>query len=183
MELKDIKGINHHLYDNIDEFRAFNDGVAVNSDWRNAEEGEWVLTDDMHVVQILKKFNVGGKDCVRTLCGTFKIASSHNMLGEDGIAEHIYSFSGKKPNGKDKELTERHFLFAKYIATGDDIIEAYKKAFPRSKSDDYIKRTASSLIKTESIKKILITLLYSYIKLSLFSYISYSLLLKGLLIK
>ena len=57
MELKDIKGINHHLYDNIDEFRAFNDGVAVNSDWRNAEEGEWVLTDDMHVVQILKKFN------------------------------------------------------------------------------------------------------------------------------
>ncbi len=77
------------------------------------------------------------------------------MLGEEGIAEHIYSFSGKKIQPKDRELSERHFLFAKYIATGDDIIEAYKKAFPRSKSDDYVKRTASSLIKTENIKKMI----------------------------
>ena len=58
MELKDIKGINHYLYDNITEFNAFNDGVAVDSDWRDSSESSWVLTDDDCVVQIIKKFNM-----------------------------------------------------------------------------------------------------------------------------
>ena len=44
-------------------------------------------------------------------------------------------------------------MFAKYIATGDNIIDAYKKAFPDAKSDNYIKKTATSLIKTENIQK------------------------------
>ena len=153
MELKDIKGINHHLYDNIDEFRAINDGVAVNSDWRNAEEGEWVLTDDMHVVQILKKFNVGGKDCVRTLCGTFKIASSHNMLGEDGIVENIYSFSGK--NSDITKESPRKKLFAQYIASGTDVIDAYRRAYPTAKSESYIKKSTTRLLKTKEVQSMI----------------------------
>tara|TARA_Y100000310_G_C20373834_1_gene664788 strand:- start:238 stop:783 length:546 start_codon:yes stop_codon:yes gene_type:complete len=76
----------------------------------------------------------------------------NRMLGDDGVAEHIYSFSGKKQVYGDIKISERHFLFAKYIATGDSIVDAYKKAFPRAKSEDYIKRTATSLIKTENIQ-------------------------------
>ena len=155
MDFKEIKGQRHYLYDSKEEFYALSEKeMPVRRNWRECSEDEWVFTDDNHVCQILKCFKVGRNDCVRTVCGTFSRKNKKNkMLGENGIAEHIYSFSGKKPNLKDKELNERHFLFAKYIATGDDIIDAYKKAFPRSKSDDYIKRTASSLIKTESIKK------------------------------
>ena len=155
MDFKEIKGQRHYLYDSREEFYAISQSKSpVRRNWREGTDGEWVFTDDNFVCQILKCFKVGKNDCVRTVCGTFSRKNKKNkMLGEDGIAEHIYSFSGKKPDGKDKELTERHFLFAKYIATGDDIIEAYKKAFPRSKSDDYIKRTASSLIKTEIYKK------------------------------
>jgi hypothetical protein len=157
MDFKEIKGQRHYLFDSKDEFYAISgEDAAVRRNWRDGSEGEWIFTDDEHVCQILKCFKVGKNDCVRTVCGTFSRKNKKNkMLGEEGIAEHIYSFSGKKIQPKDRELSERHFLFAKYIATGDDIIEAYKKAFPRSKSDDYVKRTASSLIKTENIKKMI----------------------------
>jgi hypothetical protein len=153
MELKEIKGTNHYLYDSIEEFNAFNDKVAINSDWRDAEEGDWVLTDDMHVVQVLKKFSVKGKDCIRTLCGTFKLASSHKMLGEDGIAENIYSFSGK--NSDITKATPRKKLFAQYIATGTDVLEAYRKVYPAAKSESYIKDSTTKLLKTKEIQSMI----------------------------
>ena len=156
MDFKEIKGQKHYLFDTKEEFYTFNIDAAVRRNWRDGSEGEWVFTDDEYVCQILKCFKIGKNDCVRTVCGTFSIKNKKNrMLGRDGIAEHIYSFSGKKINRKDVEPNERHFLFAKYIVTGHSVVDAYKKAFPRSKSDDYIKRTATSLIKTENIKKMI----------------------------
>ena len=153
MELRDIKGMNHHLYDNIDEFRAFNDGVAVNSNWKDADEGEWVLTDDMHVVQILKKFNIGTKVCVRTLCGTFSVVSKYKMLGENGIAENIYSFSGK--NSDITKDSPRKMLFAQYIACGTDVLDAYKKAYPTANSESYIKDSTTKLLKTKEMQSMI----------------------------
>ena len=150
MELKEIKGISYHLYDNIKEFNAFNDGVAVDSDWRDAEESSWVLTDDNCVVQILKKFTIGKKVCVRTLCGTFNVASKYKMLGEDGTADNIYSFSGKKSEIS-KDSPKQH-LFAQYIASGVDAVSAYKKAFPLAKSKSYIKDSSTRLLKRKEIQ-------------------------------
>jgi len=150
MELKEIKGISYHLYDNIKEFNAFNDGVAVDSDWRDAEEGSWVLTDDNYVVQILKKFTIGKKICVRTLCGTFNVASKYKMLGEEGIAENIYSFSGK--NSQLSKNSPKQHLFAQYIASGTNVIDAYKKAYPTAKSETYIKDSSTRLFKTKEVQ-------------------------------
>ena len=155
MDFKEIKSQKHYLFDTKEEFYTFRkDNSVVRDNWRDGSEGDWVFTDDLHVCQIIKSFKIGKNDCVRTVCGTFNRGNDKSlMLGADGICEHIYSFSGKKVSQKERGLTERHFLFAKYIVTGDSIVEAYKKAFPRSKSEDYIKRTATSLIKTENIQK------------------------------
>jgi hypothetical protein len=155
MDFKKIKGQRHYLYTSKEEFYSLSKKDSpVRNNWRDGSEGDWVFTDDQHVCQILKKFKIGKNSCVRTVCGTFNRKNKKNlMLGANGIAEHIYSFSGKQVSPKERGLSERHFLFAKYIATGDTVIDAYKKAFPRSKSEDYIKRTSTSLIKTENIQK------------------------------
>ena len=157
MDFKEIKSQKHYLFDSREEFYTFEiDNAPVRNNWRNGSQGEWVFTDDMHVCQILKSFKIGKNNCVRTVCGTFNRKNKKNlMLGADGIVEHIYSFSGKQVNPKDRDFSEKHFLFAKYIATGSSVVDAYKRAFPRAKSEDYIKRTSTSLIKTENIQKMI----------------------------
>ena len=74
MEYKKIKGEKHYLYKNLDEFHQ-NESSAVRSNWRKGSEGEWVFTDDMYVCKILKSFKVGKNDCVRTVCGTFRLSN------------------------------------------------------------------------------------------------------------
>ena len=157
MDFKEIKSQRHYLFDSKEEFYTFEVSDApVRNNWRDGSEGEWIFTDDQYVCQILKSFKIGKNNCVRTVCGTYNRGNKKNlMLGSEGICEHIYSFSGKKVTPKERGLSERHFLFAKYIVTGDTVIDAYKKAFPRSKSEDYIKRTSTSLIKTENIQKMI----------------------------
>ena len=157
MVFKEIKSQRHYLFDTKEEFYGFTDtDTVVRNHWRDGSQDEWVLTDDSYVCQILKNIKIGKNDCIRTVCGTFNKNNKKSlMLGAKGIAEHIYSFSGKNIAPKERELTERHFLFAKYIATGDSVVDAFKKAFPRSRSEDYIKRTSTSLIKTENILKMI----------------------------
>ena len=155
MEYKKIKGTKHYLYDSIEQFHN-NHGadVPVRNNWRDGSEGEWVFTDDMHVCKILKSFKVGKNDCVRTVCGTFRLNNKkRKMLGSEGIAEYIYSFSGKYTKTEDRADNSRHFLFAKYVARGDDAIDAFKKAYPDAKSNEYIKQETARLLKKENIQK------------------------------
>jgi len=154
MEFKKIKGKKNYLYESLEEFYAHNENIVVRQNWRDGEEYEWVYTDDKYVCQLLKLFKVGKNDCVRTVCGTFsKNNQNREMLGSDGIPEHIYTFSGKYKKTEDRADNSRHFLFAKYVARGDDVIEAFKKAYPCAKSDEYIKAQSSKLLKKESIQK------------------------------
>lgn len=152
MDWKTIKDNRHYLYDNIEEFHIHNKS-PVRHYWRDGLEGEWVFTDDNYVCQILKVLDIGGKECVRTVCGTFKKADKkRNMLGDNGIAEYIYSFSGTYEGNRNKKNNSRHFLFAKYIVRGYDVIEAFKKAYPDAKSDDYIKKQSANLLRTENVQ-------------------------------
>ena len=154
MESKKIKGKNNYLYDSLNEFHEYGANEPVRNNWRDGKEDEWVFTDDMYVCQILKSFKVGKNDCVRTVCGTFRLNNKNRkMLGSDGIADYIYSFSGKYTKTVDKKDNSRHFLFAKYVARGDDILEAFRKAYPDAKSDSYIRQESSRLLKKESIQK------------------------------
>ena len=162
MDIKVIKNKQHILYDDKFEFLVSHPDIPIRHNWRHGEEGEWVFTDDGFVCQILRTTKVkqpSGKSehCIRTVCGTF-IASNmrKEMLGEDGVAENIYSFSGN--NLGQKEFNERgrnskELLFARYVASGIKILDAYKIAYPEAKNEKYIKRRTEKLLKTETIQK------------------------------
>jgi hypothetical protein len=154
MDFKDIKDNRHYLYDNLEEFKALVPNTAVVKDWKESNEGDWVLTDDDYVCQILKKSIIGKKTCFRTLCGTYAIDSIYKILGENGIVDNLYSFSGKYSVDSGK-VSGKQQLFAQYVAVGNNAIDAYKKANPEAKSESYIKQRTSSLLKTESIQKMI----------------------------
>ena len=154
MDFKDIKEDRHYLYDNSEEFKAFVPNTPLIDDWREGKEGDWVLTEDDYVCQVLRMLKIGKKKCIRTLCGTFDVNGSYKMLGEDGIVDNIYSFSGKHSFDSDR-LSGKQKLFAQYVARGDNAIDAYRKAHPDAKSESYIKHRTSSLLKTESVQKMI----------------------------
>ena len=162
MDFKTIKRTDHYLYDDKAEFAVDHPHIPIRHNWRHGNEGEWVFTDDGFVCQILKITQItkyGGKQvpCVRTVCGTY-LSDDQNkeMLGEDGIPENIYTFSGT--NSSQEQFNKRgrnskELLFARYVACGVDFTQAYKQAFPEAKSDSYIKKRAEKLLKTETIQK------------------------------
>ena len=163
MDFKEIKNTKHYLYDTKEEFLiSYPDGV-VRHNWRHGEEREWVYTDDGFVCEILKKSTITEKNksttCIRTVCGTFITTDKkREMLGEDGIPENIYTFSGKNVGQKsfnERERNSRELLFAKYVAGGLGAIEAYKKAYPDSRNSNYIKARTDKLLKTETVRKMI----------------------------
>ena len=154
MDFKDIKGVRHYLYDNLGEFQAFVQDTAIVEDWRDGEQDDWVLTDDGYICQVLKLSKIGKKMCMRTLCGTFNTDAQTKILGEDGIVDNIYSFSGKHSFDTDK-VSAKQQLFAQYVAKGDNAIEAYRKSHPDARSESYIKHRTSNLLKTESVQKMI----------------------------
>ena len=162
MDFKKVKGVNHYLYDSIQEFRVHHPNAPLNENWRKAKEGEWVVTDDQNVCQILKcydlKINMSKKvtKCVRTVLGTFRIDNMNaKLLGEDGIAENIYTFSRTYKAFKQYQkdgLNPKEFVFARYVAEGMEITQAYKKVFKKSKSSEYIASSAKQLMKKEEVQ-------------------------------
>ena len=162
MDFKKVKGVNHYLYDSIQEFRVHHPNALLNENWRKAKEGEWVVTDDQNVCQILKcynlKINMSKKTtkCVRTVLGTFRIDNMNaKLLGEDGIAENIYTFSRTYKAFKQYQkdgLNPKEFVFARYVAEGMEITQAYKKVFKKSKSSEYIASSAKQLMKKEEVQ-------------------------------
>ena len=159
MDFKVIKGINNYIYDSVQEFQALKPNTLYAQDWRLANEKDWVLTDDGYICQILKKGTIGTKTFVRTVLGMFTVESlTVKMLGEDGIVDNIYSFSGNYKSSKlykkNKE-NSKEILFARYIASGVDSIEAFKKVYPKAKKDSYIKDKTKRLLKKESVQNMI----------------------------
>ena len=163
MDFKEVKGKKHYLYDSVQEFRIHHPDVQLNEQWRSAKEGDWVLTDDDNVCQILKCYDLkihGSKKltrCVRTVVGTFRVDNLNaKLLGEDGIAENIYTFSRTYKAFKEYKkagLKPKEFVFARYVAEGVDISQAYAKVFKKSKSSEHIADSANKLMKKDEVKK------------------------------
>ena len=159
MDFKVIKSVQHYVYDNIKEFEAFQSNKPLTYDWRLANEGDWVLTDDDFVCQILKKGYVGTTEYVRTILGMFSVNNKKvEMLGEEGIAENIYSFSGNYKaiqDYKKGKANTKETLFARYVAAGVDAIESFKKVYPNAKKESYIKDKTQRLLKKESVQNMI----------------------------
>ena len=163
MDFKSIKGTPHYLFDDLQEYKAFGNDDEVLSSWRKGNEGDWVYTDDGYICQILKKSQVSHpgyktpRTMIRTVCGSFICEQkSHKILGDKGVVENIYTFSGnskaKISYVKDRKMINREFLFARYVASGENALTAYKKAYPMAKNENYIKKKSNFLLQKEEIR-------------------------------
>jgi hypothetical protein len=150
MDFKDIKGKRHYVYSLTEWEKKYPESKLVS--WKVGLEGDWVLTDDDHVVQILKRANYGDMEVVRCITGTYNVDRDIMMTSE--IPDNIYSFS-KKDNHerflKKKKPSTKEFLFAKYIAKGEDTVESYLKAY-KTNNRDYANRRANELLRSERVR-------------------------------
>tara|TARA_Y100001937_G_scaffold41808_1_gene59314 strand:+ start:2308 stop:3066 length:759 start_codon:yes stop_codon:yes gene_type:complete len=162
MQERVVKGVKHHLYESENEFREYHKSVSLVTDWRHSNKGDWILTDDGNVCQvlhlgILKKNTKKETTFIRTIIGSFICSDKVKLKGPMRTNMHTFSTKGKSPSVRKKErkhVTEKEFLFSKYVAKGDDVVDAYMKAFP-SKKEDYAKSQAKLLLKTDRVKKLI----------------------------
>lgn len=156
MKTRIIKDEEHVVYKNINELRQVMPKQKIYEDWRNAPLLSWILTDDGQVCQILDKGALNNRKYIRTAIGMYNCAPSQRIEGE--LRENIYNFNGvnsKKHFKERKEPTKQEFMFAKYVAKGDGVVEAYKSAFPLAKSKEYITAQTNLLLKTTRIKTLI----------------------------
>ena len=153
MFTRKVNGELEYVFDNESEFRLFYPDEKLN-DWKTANDGDWVLTDDMQVCRILKKSSFKSRNrqqpvgYIRTLLGMATITENSKLEGRP--VRNFYSFSNKEyaeklRDNRDKP-TKNEIMFAKYVATGLDIEKAYLKAF-KTKDISYAKNSSSKLIK------------------------------------
>ena len=161
MDFKEIKGQRYFLFENLQEFEALKPNTALHGYWRDSHQNDWVELDDGCICQILKRFKVkdhnGIKsiDCVRTICGTYRVNDKNRrMLGKDGIAENIYTFSGNNES-KNRYQNDgnkgKQLLFARYVASGMEAKEAYGIVYPKANSKRYINEKVNKLLKTDKV--------------------------------
>ena len=163
MKERVVKGVTHYLFESVEEVIDKYVTLPLCRDWRHSNKGDWVLTDDGQVCQVLHlgvlKKNDRKKQTtfIRTIMGSYVCSPRVMMEGEMRTNMHTFSTEGKSPSVRKKErekATEKEFLFGKYVAKGDDVVEAYMKAFP-SKNEDYAKSQAKLLLKTDRVKKLI----------------------------
>ena len=162
MQSRKINKKDHLLFDDVNEFNQFMPESSLVDDWRDGKEGDWVLCDDGQVCQILKRNTLRKgesvkSDYVRTVIGSFICSGNYKMSGE--MRKNIYTFSPKYDSAyrvkKDrKKATRNEFLFAKYVAKGEDMVDAFISAFPAN-SRKYAEREAKFLMNTKRVKNLI----------------------------
>ena len=163
MDFKSIKDVKHYIYDNKEDFYLNNPKSIKIKPWRESEELDWVFTDSDHVVQVLRKTTFKSSNnrnvpYIRTICGSFTISGKKLMFGE--ISDNIYSFGKRKQNehyystSTKKKISQREMLFARYVASGDDIVDSYIKAF-RTESKRYAEIQSKRLLMSQRIRKMI----------------------------
>ena len=151
MESRKIRHTRHYVYDTKEEWRADHPKGILHSEWRDAKEGDWVLSDDKHIVQLLKvsdklkhpkdsKNYQQSKGYIRTIVGTFINAKKTYMDTDFSKHPNRYTFSQKikNPGSRVKDrtnCTNKEKIFATNVAVGKDAVSAYMKAFTEANRD------------------------------------------------
>jgi hypothetical protein len=156
MRVYKVNSIEHTVFDDRDEVPK---NITIEYNWRKADIGDWVLSDDGCFIQILRKGKMvvpKGRNKVReyvgTCTGTFPVTSKVKM--DTSRRVNIYSFGGGK-NSADvlldrTVLSKCEHLFVMYISSGLTPQEAYMKAFPTN-SPGYAKQKSAQLVKTKRV--------------------------------
>jgi hypothetical protein len=153
-----IKGRNHYLCSNIEEvIKMLGYEPQIQTNWRFGNTGDWVSTDDGMFCEILARGKLtrpSGKvdEYVRTVCGSHMCNPKKKMYGE--IAENIYTFSGTNEYRRfmqKKSANSKEYLFAQYVASGAEPIDAYLKTYSTT-NKRYAQNQANRLLQTERVQ-------------------------------
>jgi len=166
LEKKKIRNIAHYVYDDISEFKEHHPNKTINPDWRKADEGEWVFSDDERIIQLLKvvksishpndrKNYKFAKGWVRTVVGSF--INRPNTYMDTDFSQHSnrYTFSKTIKNTnervkKRKKITNKEKEFATNVVVGMGAVEAYKNAYNEI-SNQKARKKATILLKQERV--------------------------------
>ena len=152
-----IRKIEHTVFENADEVPG---NIDYLYNWRHGHIGDWVLSDDECIIQILREGTMlksKGKNreqrYLGTCTGTFIVSDKTKMDTSKRV--HIYSIGGhvdREQQIEDREnLSSREHTFVQYLASGMDARKAYLKAFPTN-DPHYAGLRAGQLVKTTRIK-------------------------------
>jgi len=154
-----VKGQSHTVYDGIDELP---EDIKFLDNWRDGDIGDWVLTDDDCIIQILRSGmfarpanKIKALKYVGTCTGTFICKNAYKM--DCDKRENIYNISGKSPYTQTierKEVTHRERVFASFIAEGMERTEAYLRAF-ETKNRHHAHAQAGLLLKQERVRTVM----------------------------
>jgi hypothetical protein len=166
VEYKKIKGHRHYIYDSVEEFHSENPGeLGVNQNWRSAKEGDWVMSDDGRVIQLLKVSSIKhpndrknykwAKGYVRTVVGSFLNKEKTFMDTDFSQHKNRYTFSKtiKDPNKRVKQRknnTKNEKIFSVNVVSGMGPVKSYMDAFSELDSGKARKK-ALVLLKQERI--------------------------------
>ena len=153
MHSKVVKGVEYNLYGDEAEFRKNNPKAEIVGDWRSAEIGQWIRSDDGKVMQIIHRWNMkdtssptkGNNDFIRTLLGTASTGKYTKLTGE--LAKNIYCFINYKEGGK---VTFREKNFAKMVAMGANPTNAYLNCY-ETNNYDYAHRSSLALLRKKRV--------------------------------
>ena len=167
-EKRKIKGIDHYVYDNIEEFQETHPNTIVRPDWRDSDENDWVYSDDDRIVQLLKvskkvnhpndrKNYKFAKGWVRTVVGSFLNRPNVKMDTDFDNHPNRYTFSTNIKNTSNRvykrtKTTNKEKEFAVNVVTGMGAVDAYKKAYAEM-SDQKARKKATVLLKQERVMK------------------------------
>ncbi len=151
---KKVKGVEYTLYKDEAEFRKYHPDEKIVPEWRKAQVGEWIKSDDGKVMSIIHRWNmkdtsVRGKktnDFVRTLLGTASTGKYTKLLGNP--AKNIYCFVNYKSNSV---ITAREKNFAKMVAMGAKPVNAYLNCF-KTKDYDYARDRSMALLREKRVR-------------------------------
>ena len=167
MEYRTIKHKRHYVYDDLNEFNYHHPKTKVIKDWKEADEGDWVYSDDDKILQILKKSPIShpndrknykhSSGYVRTVVGTFLINPKSFMDADFDQHNNRYTFSKtiKNTNSRIKErksVTKKEKQFATNFIIGMGGTKAFMDAFKESNSEVAGKK-AAILLKQERVMK------------------------------
>ena len=153
MHSKVVKGVEYNLYSDEAEFREKHPKEDIIGDWRSADIGQWIKSDDGKVMQIIHRWNMKDtststrrkNDFIRTLLGTASTGKYTKLVGEP--AKNIYCFINYKKGGK---VTPREKNFAKMVAMGADPTQAYLNCY-ETNNYDYAHRSALALLRRKRV--------------------------------
>ena len=168
MESRKIKNVEHIVYDSVQEFVDNNPNENLYFDWKKAKEGDWVLSDDDRVIQLLKvsksinhpsdrKNYKYANGWVRTVGGTFLTHKNTFMDTDFSSHPNRYTFSKtiKDTNKRVKQrnkVTKKEKLFATNVAVGMGAVKSYMDAY-KELNYDKAKNKAAVLLKQERVMK------------------------------